>query len=102
MANSCVLLEVTPGLSQATVVNGLLIAILIERARISFAMFSFISPLVLFINSRCVLNLCISKIGELLGLVINLYEHRWGVWRGTAADIRHVLVAASVPALVRM
>ena len=35
MGNSCVLLEVTPGPSQASAVNGLLIAILIERARIS-------------------------------------------------------------------
>lgn len=41
MANSSGLLEVTPGLSRPAAVNGLLIAILIERTRISFALFSF-------------------------------------------------------------
>lgn len=41
MGNSGDLLEVTPGLSQP-VVNGLLIAILIERVGISCAMFSFV------------------------------------------------------------
>lgn len=43
MANSSVLLEVTPGLSKAAAVNGLLIAILIEHSRISFAMFPFVN-----------------------------------------------------------
>lgn len=42
MANPGDLLEVTPGLSQADAVNGVLIAILIERTRISFTMLLFV------------------------------------------------------------